>query len=139
MNCKSCRREFSSLKTSYGFCKNNRCQKEKTIWLKANFDLMEDCNFKSKYENEFWEVTPEQKKEFATFYSLMKTPPAPKKRKCLRCRKTFLSFKRGRENYRICEDCHRVNAKIGTMANGGRILSINSQMSGLLYIQEAFE
>lgn len=126
MKCKSCHREFSSLKTSYGFCKNNRCQKSKTIWLKANFDQMEDCNFKSKYENEFWKVTPEQKKQFSTFYSLMKTPPAPKKRNCLRCRESFLSFKKGRENNRVCEECHRINAKASKMMAEPRYMVLPS-------------
>jgi len=111
--CRNCGNKFvNTLNDSYGFCRSSGCNLARTRWLKNNWDQMPENNkFKRRYESEFWEVTPEQKEKFATFFSLIKVNES-KKRPCLRCRKAFESF----SGNRICSECHEITRKIGALA-----------------------
>ena len=45
--------------------------------------------------------------QYSSFYSLMRRPPARKKRVCLRCQSVF----RSNQNNRTCPSCMRTNAR----------------------------
>ena len=118
--CKCCGSPYIEGKTkSYGFCRRPLCAEERTDWLKANWDAMPDNNrYRTKYEADFWQVTPEQKKQFSAFYALMR--PAKRrntKRKCLRCRVMIDNRYSTRDDYRICSQCHYRIEHIGALAS----------------------
>lgn len=117
-SCKNCGSKYTVSKdASYGFCRRPLCAKARTQWFKANLDEMPESKFKTKYEDEFWEVTPEQKIQFAYFYSLMRPAKRKiKKRNCLRCRKEIDSKYSSREDHRLCYACHQINIHIGVSA-----------------------
>ena len=116
--CKCCEKHFSNLENpDEAWCKRPACRAHKKTWCQANFDLLpEENKFRNKYEAEFWEVTPEQKEYYASFFALMRPPVPQKKRKCLGCGEDLTSFKMQSRGARICADCHVKIAKIGALA-----------------------
>jgi hypothetical protein len=97
-------------------CSRKACLTEYKVWAVANYDLLPDSNFKLKYEDDFWQVTPEQKKHFARFYELMRPPQKRIARKCRKCGDTMPIPKLDNNTYRICKTCHSSNSHLGALA-----------------------
>jgi hypothetical protein len=97
-------------------CSRKACLTEYKVWAVANYDLLPDSNFKLKYEDDFWKVTPEQKKHFARFYELMMPPQKRISRKCRKCGDTMPIPKLDNNTYRICKTCHSSNSNLGALA-----------------------
>lgn len=116
--CKHCDNQYADgYKDSYGFCRKKTCQVARQEWLKTNWDLMPENNkFRRRYEAEFWEVTPEQRERYASFFSLVREPKPLRIRRCLRCKCTLQSNRATSPNHRMCEACHDVNANVGALA-----------------------
>jgi hypothetical protein len=73
-----------------------------------------------------------EEKLFPEFYALVRKPKA-KRRNCLRCRSSFLSFKKGRENYRLCEECHQFVDSQSALAQMQAIPTATERMSKVVY------
>lgn len=116
--CKSCGHHFIGEGDGdrYGFCMRPQCEKEKSTWLRVNFDLLPDSNFKKKCEDDFWKVTPEQKQHFARFYELMRAPQKRIARKCRKCGDTMPAPRLDNNTYRLCKNCHSSNSYLGALA-----------------------
>ena len=117
-DCKNCGGKYTEHKTkSYGFCRRPECNEKRLEWVEANWDLLPPENtWRGRFESEFWEVTPEQKEHYATFFSLLRPQLPGKKRKCLKCREDLTSSKMQSRGARICAECHVKIAKIGALA-----------------------
>ena len=115
--CVICDMPLSASKQKNYTCHKKHCRQEYTQWCKANWDQLSPSNkYRDKYEAEFWEVTPEQKEYYASFFALMRPPVPPKKRKCLGCGGDLTSFKMESRGARVCAECHVKINKIGALA-----------------------
>ena len=115
--CVICKMPLSASKQKNYTCHKKHCRQEYTQWCKANWDQLPTSNkYRDKYESEFWEVTPEQKEHYASFFALMRPTVPPKKRKCLGCGGDLTSFKMESRGARVCAECHVKISKIGALA-----------------------
>ena len=115
--CQICKRTQPASKQHLQVCHREPCKVAFKDWCAANFDLLSNKNkHKTRYEDAFWEVTPEQKKQFSRFYELMKPRSNSKKCKCLKCRRPVGGDGDLGTNYRLCPQCHRANQHIGALA-----------------------
>ena len=117
--CRHCGGRYTEHKTnSYGFCRRPECNVKRMEWTEANWDqLPEDSTWRGRLECDFWEVTPEQKEHYASFFALVRPQIREKKRKCLRCREDLTSSKMQSKGSRICADCHVRISKLGALAS----------------------
>lgn len=115
--CVICKKQIPQSKLYLATCGGPKCREEYKTWAIANFDLLPDENKqKRKYENKFWEITPEQKEYHDRFFEMVIPKKPVKKRNCLRCRKQLASNKMGTSDGRICNDCHIVISHLGALA-----------------------
>ena len=116
--CVICDMPLSASKQKNYTCHKKHCRQEYTQWCRANWDQLSPSNkYKDKYEAEFWEVTPEQREHYASFFALMRPTMATSKPKsCLKCGKLVPAHKLGHRGYRLCNVCHESNRNTGTLS-----------------------
>ena len=116
-HCCICKSPLAASKQEATLCHRKLCRAEYKHWAVANYDQLDDANkFKVKYEDEFWKVTPEQKKQFSRFYELMKPRANAKKCSCLKCGKSVGGDRDSRTQYRLCPVCQLGNTRLGGLA-----------------------
>ena len=76
INCLICGKKKPPSKAHTQLCGNSQCGKELSL--------------RKREEAKKWEITPEVKAHFSTFYSLMKKRTQGKARPCLKCRRMVL-------------------------------------------------
>lgn len=120
--CKHCGRKNYAVKrgrSDVGFCHDRRqCQLHQTEWIARNWDqLPEDNHSRIRAEDKFWEVTPEQRKQYSYFYSLIRSPRTVKTRKCMICKDILTSNKTTSPESRTCFHCQKSLSKFGALAS----------------------
>jgi hypothetical protein len=103
INCLICGKKKPPSKAHTQLCGNSQCGKELSL--------------RKREEAKKWEITPEVKAHFSTFYSLMKKRTQGKARPCLKCRRMVLQNRLGENRYRLCRTCQDSNEHIGALAS----------------------